>query len=69
MWEYQIVKAENSDAFLILMNTAGREGWEAISGAYGIGESTKVALGQGMPVSTRTGASMWVALLKRKVED
>jgi len=69
MWEYQIVKAESSDAFLVSMNTAGREGWEAISGAYGVGESTRVSLGQGMPVSTKTGASMWIALLKRRLKD
>jgi len=65
MWEYQIVKAESSDAFLASMNIAGREGWEAISGGYGAGESTKVSLGHGMPVSTKVGASMWTALLKR----
>ena len=69
IWEYQIVKAESSDAFLVSMNTAGREGWEAISGAYGVGESTRVSLGQGMPVSTKTGASMWIALLKRRLKD
>ncbi len=65
MWEYQIVKAESSEAFITSMNSAGREGWEAISGAYGAGESTKVSLGHGMPVSTKLGASMWIALMKR----
>lgn len=69
MWEYQIVKAESSGAFLVSMNAAGRENWEAISGAYGVSESTKVSLGHGMPVSTRTGVSMWVALLKRRLKE
>ena len=65
IWEYRIVRAETVDAFESALNSAGAEGWEAISGAYAIGESKKVALGHGMPVSTQAGAATWTALMKR----
>ena len=64
-WEYRIVRAETVDAFESALNAAGAEGWEAISGAYAVGESKKVALGHGMPLSTQVGASTWTALMKR----
>jgi hypothetical protein len=66
-WEYQLVKAETSDAFQAALNAAGLDGWEAVSGGYGVGETTKVSLGQGMPASTRTGAPLWSAIMKRPV--
>ena len=64
-WEYRIVRAETVEAFETALNAAGAEGWEAISGGYTIGETKKVALGHGMPVSTQLGASTWSALMKR----
>jgi len=64
-WEYRIVRAETAEAFESALNAAGAEGWEAISGAYAVGESKKVALGHGMPVSTQIGAATWTALMKR----
>jgi hypothetical protein len=69
MWEYQIVKADSSETFLSSLNNLGHAGWEAISGSYGIGESKKVSLGHGMPVSTLAGIPMWVAVMKRTVND
>jgi hypothetical protein len=45
-WEYQIVRADSAEAFLASLNVLGAEGWEAISGGYGAGESKKVSLGQ-----------------------
>jgi len=65
VWEYRIVRAEAVEAFEAALNAAGVEGWEAISGAYAVGESKKVSLGQGMPVSTQIGAATWTALMKR----
>jgi hypothetical protein len=65
VWEYRIVKADTADAFEAALNAAGAEGWEAISGSYGMGESKRVSLGHGMPVSTQAGASAWTALMKR----
>jgi hypothetical protein len=65
VWEYRIVRAETAEAFEAALNAAGAEAWEAISGGYAIGESKKVALGHGMPVSTQAGAATWSALMKR----
>jgi hypothetical protein len=64
-WEYRIVKADAADAFEAALNAAGAEGWEAISGSYGAGESNKVSLGHGMPTTTQAGAAVWAALMKR----
>ena len=69
-WEYQIVRADSVENFFqSSLNRLGSEGWEAISGAYGVGESKNVSLGQGMPPSVRAGASTWVALMKRTLPD
>jgi hypothetical protein len=64
-WEYQVVKSESSDAFLAALNALGGDGWEAISGGFGMGESKRVSLGQGMPMQTAAGAPMWLAVVKR----
>ncbi|MFZ0423426.1 MAG: hypothetical protein WAL80_11160 [Xanthobacteraceae bacterium] len=64
-WEYQIVRADTVENFQISLNKLGSEGWEATSGVYAVGESKKVSLGQGMPLSMTVGASTWVALMKR----
>jgi hypothetical protein len=68
-WEYQIVRADTVENFQSSLNKLGIEGWEATSGAYAAGESKKVSLGQGMPLSTTVGASAWVALMKRTIPD
>jgi hypothetical protein len=68
-WEYQIVRADSVENFQSSLNRLGSEGWEAISGAYGSGESKNVSLGQGMPPSMRVGASTWIALMKRNLPD
>ena len=64
-WAYQLVRAEDSEKFLSSLNSLGSEGWEAVSGAYTIGEVKKVTLGQGMPPSMSVGVSMWTAVMKR----
>ena len=64
-WEYRVVRAETVEAFEAALNAAGAEGWEAVSGGYAVGESKRVALGHGMPVSTQIGAATWSALMKR----
>ena len=61
------MRADCSEAFQTSLNALGADGWEAISGSYGVGESKKVSLGQGMPLSTTVGAPMWVVLMKRAV--
>jgi hypothetical protein len=66
-WEYQIVRADTVENFQIALNKLGGEGWEATSGAYAVGESKKVSLGQGMAPSLAAGASNWVALMKRAI--
>ena len=66
-WEYRIIKADTEDLYERALNAAGAEGWEAVSSGYSIGESKKVSLGQGMPLSTAIGASQWSALMKRAV--
>jgi hypothetical protein len=66
-WEYQIVRADTVENFLSTLNKLGSEGWEATSGAYAAGESKKVSLGQGMPLSMAVGAPTWVALMKRPI--
>jgi hypothetical protein len=68
-WEYQIVRADVIETFQSALNKLGGEGWEAISGAYAVGESKKVSLGQGMAPSMTVGAPTWVALLKRVIPD
>lgn len=65
LWQYRIVKADTAEAFEAALNAAGAEGWEAISGGYGAGESKKVSLGQGMPTTTQAGAAVWTALMKK----
>lgn len=67
-WEYRIVQAAALAEFETALNAAGAEGWEAISGAYAVGETTRVSLGQGMPLSTKAGAPTWTALMKRVKE-
>jgi hypothetical protein len=69
VWEYRIVRSETAEAFEAALNAAGAEGWDAVSGTYGPGESKRVALGHGMPLSTQVGASAWTALLKRTRDD
>jgi hypothetical protein len=64
-WEYQITRADTAEAFQASLNKLGAEGWEAISGAYAVGESKKVVLGQGMAPSTAAGTPTWVAVMKR----
>jgi hypothetical protein len=66
-WEYRLIKAETDETYERALNAAGAEGWEAVSSGYSIGESKKVSLGQGMPLSTAIGASQWSALMKRPV--
>jgi hypothetical protein len=66
-WEYRLIKAETDELYERALNAAGAEGWEAVSSGYAIGESKKVSLGQGMPLSTAIGASQWSALMKRAV--
>jgi hypothetical protein len=68
-WEYQLVSADTVEDFQSSLNKLGREGWEAISGAYGAGESRKVSLGQGMAPSMKVGALAWVALMKRSIVE
>ena len=68
-WEYQIARADTVENFQSLLNRFGSEGWEAISGAYSIGESKKVTLGQGMAPSMAVGAPTWSALMKRPILD
>ena len=68
-WEYQIVKADTVENFQSALNRLGSEGWEATSGTYVAGESKKVSLGQGMPLSMAVGVSTWVALMKRAIPD
>lgn len=64
-WEYRMVQAEAAAPFEAALNAAGAEGWEAVSGAFGMGESKRVSLGQGMPVSTQAGTATWSAVMKR----
>ena len=66
-WKYQIVRADTVENFQSSLNKLGDEGWEAISGAYAVGESKKVSLGQGMAPTMAVGASNWVAIMKRAV--
>ena len=66
-WEYQIVRSDTAETFVVALNKLGLEGWEATAGSYAAGESTKVSLGQGMPASTKIGASTWLALMKRNI--
>jgi hypothetical protein len=64
-WEYRLVRTETAEAFEVAVNASGAEGWEAVSGGFSIGETKKVSLGQGMPVSTHAGTPIWSALMKR----
>ena len=66
-WEYRIIKAETEELYERALNEAGADGWEAVSSSYSAGESKKVALGYGMPLSTAIGATQWSALMKRVV--
>jgi hypothetical protein len=68
-WEYQILRADTVENFQTSLNKLGSEGWEATSGVYAAGESKKVSLGQGMPLSMTVGASTWVALMKRPIPN
>lgn len=68
-WEYQILRADTVENFQSALNKLGVDGWEAISGAYSIGESKKVTLGQGMAPSIAVGAPMWAALMKRPISN
>ena len=68
-WEYRIIKAETEESYERALNAAGAEGWEAVSSGYSAGESKKVALGYGMPLSTAIGASQWSALMKRQLGE
>jgi hypothetical protein len=68
-WEYQILRANTVENFQTSLNKLGSEGWEATSGVYAAGESKKVSLGQGMPLSMTVGASTWVALMKRPIPN
>ncbi len=64
-WEYRIIKADQEEAYERALNAAGAQGWEAVSSSYSAGESKRVSLGHGMPLSTAAGAAQWAALMKR----
>ena len=66
-WEYRIISADTAELYEQALNAAGAEGWEAVSSSYSAGESKKVSLGHGMPLSTAIGASQWSALMKRPI--
>ncbi|HET9395295.1 MAG TPA: hypothetical protein VFO36_04500 [Nitrospiraceae bacterium] len=66
-WEYRIIKADTEELYERALNAAGAQGWEAVSSGYAIGESKKVSLGHGMPLSTAIGVAQWSALMKRPV--
>jgi len=66
-WEYRIIKADTEELYERALNAAGAEGWEAVSSSYSAGESRRVSLGHGMPMSTAIGATQWAALMKRLV--
>ena len=68
-WEYRIIKADTEELYERALNAAGAEGWEAVSSSYSAGESRKVSLGHGMPLSTAVGATQWAALMKRPVPE
>ena len=55
-WEYRIINAATAELYEQALNAAGADGWEAVSSSYAAGESKKVSLGQGMPLSTAVGA-------------
>jgi hypothetical protein len=63
--EYRLIRLEAAEAFETALNESGAEGWEAVSCSFTIGESKKVSLGHGMPVSTQAGVPVWSALMKR----
>jgi hypothetical protein len=66
-WQYRMISAETAELYEKALNAAGAEGWEAVSSGYAAGESKKVSLGHGMPLSTAIGAAQWSALMKRPV--
>ena len=66
-WEYRLISADTAELYEQALNAAGAEGWEAVSSTYAAGESRKISLGHGMPLSTTIGASQWFALMKRPV--
>ena len=66
-WEYRIIKADTEELYERALNAAGAEGWEAVSSSYSAGESRRVSLGHGMPLSTAIGPTQWAALMKRLV--
>ena len=68
-WEYRIIKADTEELYERALNAAGAQGWEAVSSSYSAGESRKVSLGHGMPLSTAVGATQWAALMKRPVRE
>ena len=68
-WEYQLLTAETGEAFQSVLNRAGADGWEAISAGYAAGESLKVSLGHGMPLTTKPGNATWSAVMKRALES
>ena len=67
-WEYKVITADTSENFQASLNILGSEGWEAISGAYMIGEPKRASLGHGMPMTTSAGAPMWAATMKRALK-
>ena len=66
-WEYRLIKADTEELYERALNAAGAEGWEAVSSSYSAGESRRVSLGHGMPLSTAIGTTQWAALMKRLV--
>jgi hypothetical protein len=66
-WQYRMISAETAELYEKALNAAGADGWEAVSSGYAVGESKKVSLGHGMPLSTAIGAAQWSALMKRPV--
>ncbi len=66
-WEYRMISAETAELYVQALNATGAEGWEAVSSSYSAGESKRVSLGHGMPLSTAVGAAQWAALMKRPI--
>jgi hypothetical protein len=64
-WEYQLLTAETGEAFQSVLNRAGADGWEAVFGGFAVGASSKISLGQGMPLMTKAGVPAWTAVMKR----
>jgi len=68
-WEYEVIRADDLEGFEFWLKKLGAEGWEAVSANYVMSAPETSSLGAELGDYTHPAAPMWIAVMKRAVEE